>query len=198
MAQDSSQAEFWETRYRQHLTPWDAGRVPRALEEFVPRLAPGARVLVPGCGSAYEARFFAGRGFDVTAIDFSQAAVAAARHTLGAFADRVRLADFFAFDSGGPFDLAYERAFLCSLPPPLRPRYALRMAELVKPGGMLAGFFFFGEGRRGPPFGSAPAELGLLLGDAFERIEDAPVADSIEVFSGKERWQVWRRKPAAR
>jgi len=26
------------------------------------------------------------------------------------------------------------------------------------------------------------------------RIEDAPVGDSIPVFEGKERWQVWRRR----
>jgi hypothetical protein len=36
-------------------------------------------------------------------------------------------------------------------------------------------------------------ELELLLAPAFDRIEDAAVADSIPVFAGRERWQTWRR-----
>jgi hypothetical protein len=68
------------------------------------------------------------------------------------------------------------------------------VATLVPPGGALAGFFYFDAGERGPPFPlHAQAELDALLGDAFERIEDAAVEDSIPVFAGKERWQVWRR-----
>lgn len=35
----------------------------------------GGRVSIPGCGSAYEARTFAEKGYDVVAIDFSPAAV---------------------------------------------------------------------------------------------------------------------------
>jgi thiopurine S-methyltransferase len=65
----------------------------------------------------------------------------------------------------------------------------------VQPGGVLAGYFFFDEGERGPPFPlHSQEELVALLEPAFERIEDAPVADSIPVFAGRERWQVWRRK----
>ena len=69
------------------------------------------------------------------------------------------------------------------------------MAQLVPPGGVLAGFFYFDEGERGPPFPMhAQVELDALLGGAFERVEDAPVGDSIPVFAGKERWQVWQRR----
>jgi hypothetical protein len=68
------------------------------------------------------------------------------------------------------------------------------VAELVEPGGLLAGFFYFDAGDRGPPFAlHSQAELDRLLAPAFERIEDAPVEDSIAVFAGKERWQAWRR-----
>ncbi|HYJ20159.1 MAG TPA: hypothetical protein VEW72_13395, partial [Burkholderiales bacterium] len=65
-------------------------------------------------------------------------------------------------------------------------------AELLKPGGVIAGFFFFAESPKGPPFGTSQVELDALLGFAFARIEDSPVTDSIDVFSGKERWQVWK------
>jgi len=33
-----------------------------------------------------------------------------------------------------------------------------------------------------------------LLEPAFERLEDRPVGDSLPVFAGKERWQLWRRR----
>ena len=39
MAQDSSKPDFWDTRVRQNVTPWDAGRVPAALQRFVARHA---------------------------------------------------------------------------------------------------------------------------------------------------------------
>jgi thiopurine S-methyltransferase len=37
-------------------------------------------------------------------------------------------------------------------------------------------------------------ELERLLAAAFDRIEDASVDDSIPVFAGGERWQVWYRR----
>ena len=116
MAQDSSRPDFWESRYRDHVTPWDAGKVPELLRTYASALSPGTRILIPGCGSAHEAGFLAQRGFDVLAIDFSPAAVAMAQKTLAGFGEIVKLADFFAFDYGKPFDVIYERAFLCALP----------------------------------------------------------------------------------
>jgi SAM-dependent methyltransferase len=189
--QDASKPEFWEKRFRENFTPWDAGRAPSDLERFLETEPRGRRVLVPGCGSAYEVRAFAEAGHDVLAVDFAPAAVERARLVLGPLADRVRLADFFESDLGPAFDLVYERAFLCSLPRTLRPRYAQRVLELIAPRGRLAGFFFFEDGERGPPFGFRSGELEALLSAGFRRTVDAAVHDSIPIFAGKERWQVW-------
>lgn len=196
MAQDSSKPDFWETRYRDRVMPWDAGRVPRALVDFLPRLQPGARVLIPGCGSAYEARLLAEHGMDVLAIDFSPAAVAQARALLGPHAAIVQEADFFAFDPGGLFDFLYERAFLCALPPKMWPAYAARMPQLIKPGGLLAGFFFFDDAPRGPPFGIGEQALRDLLMPPFALEAQRAVTDSIAVFQGKEQWLEFRLPPA--
>ena len=193
VAQDSSKPDFWESRYRDHVTPWDAGKVPESLRHYLPKLQPGARILIPGCGSAYEAGYLKENGFDVLAIDFSQAAVELAKTNLAHFGDIVRRADFFGFNPGAPFDAIYERAFLCALPRKMWSAYPKRCAQLLKPGGVIAGFFFFSETPKGPPFGTSQQELNALLGPRFESIEDSPVTDSIEVFSGKERWQVWLR-----
>ena len=129
------------------------------------------------------------------AIDFSDAAVEAARKELKEFSSLLKKADFFDFD-GGPFDLVYERAFLCALPRHLWPHWARRLTELVRPGGELAGFFYLDDNDRGPPFGIAAHALGALLGGGFELTEEkaVPPEESIPVFKGKEVWQVWKRK----
>jgi hypothetical protein len=194
LAQDSSKADFWDSRYRDNITPWDAGKVPASLQEYARNLWHAARVLIPGCGSAYEAVYLTEQGFDVHAIDFSPAAVEAARSNLAGCGDIVRLADFFEFDCGKPYDVIYERAFLCALPKKMWSGYTDRCAELLTPNGVIAGFFFFADTPKGPPFGTSQTELDALMQPQFERIDDRPVADSIEVFSGKERWQVWRRR----
>ncbi len=196
--QDAAKPEFWEKRFREDFTPWDAGGVPSALGQFLKAEASGWRVLIPGCGSGYEVRAFAEAGHDVLAVDFAPAAVERAQKILGPLSDRVRLADFFESDFGAPFDLVYERAFLCSLPRPLRPRYVRRASELLSPQGRIAGFFFFEDGERGPPFGLKSGELDTLLSGRFDQIEDKSVDDSIPIFVGKERWNVWKIRSTSR
>jgi len=196
--QDAAKPEFWEKRFRDNFTPWDAGGIPPVLGQFLKTEPPGRRVLIPGCGSGYEVRAFAEAGHDVLAVDFAPAAVERAQKILGTLSERVRLADFFESDFGAPYDLVYERAFLCSLPRPLRQRYVQRTLELVPPQGRLAGFFFFEDGERGPPFGLKPGELEALLAADFEQTSDAAVHDSIPVFAGKERWQIWKVRSTSR
>ncbi len=195
--QNPALPDFWEQRYRDGVTPWDAGGVPRALQDFVAERratqAGAARVLLPGCGNAWEARHLCELGWDVLALDFSAAAVAGAAPVMGRWRDRLLLADFFTFAAGAPFDLIYERAFLCALPRHLWPDYAARCAGLSRPGGLLAGIFYFGSEPKGPPFMIEPAALEALLAPHFARIDDRPVDDSLPLFQGRERWQVWRR-----
>jgi SAM-dependent methyltransferase len=195
MAQDSSLPDFWDTRYRGGVTPWDAGGAPPRLQEWVKSLRQSSRVLIPGAGTGYEVRLFAEHGHDVLAIDFSAAAVEAAQRELGPLSDRVLLADFFSF-AAAPFDLVYERALLCALPRREWPRWAARMAELVRPDGRLAGFYYIDDNPRGPPFGIGLDALDALLSGNFtkEQDESIPSAQSLAVFQGKERWQVWKRK----
>lgn len=193
--QNPALPEFWEHRFINQVTPWDAGGVPADFRRFVEQTMPQRpRTLIPGCGSAWEARALAEQGWPVTALDFSPAAISAARNILAQHADCLLLADFFQFDAADGFELIYERAFLCALPRSMWSDWAARLPGLLRPGGLLAGYFFFSDEPKGPPFGISPAALDALLSPAFERIEDRPVADSIPVFAGRERWQVWQRK----
>ena len=190
--------DFWSERFEQNFTPWDRAGVPAALRAFVAcqvdlKQAPMS-VLIPGCGIGYEVAFLAEAGWDVTAIDFSPVAVAAARAALGPWAPRVVEGDFFSFQPARPPQLIYERAFLCALPPTMNEAIVRRWAALLLPGGLLAGFFFFDDDPKGPPFGIARERLEALLEPDFVCLEDLPVDDSIAVFAGRERWQVWQRK----
>ena len=144
-ARDPTQAGFWDERYRAGFMPWDAHGVPAALVDFVERRRPGRRVLVPGCGSAYEAGWLDERGLDVTAIDIAASALERARLVLGAeVATRVlRQADFFDLDDA--FDWIYERALLAALPPVRWPEYVESAQRLLAQGGLVAGFFFIDD-----------------------------------------------------
>ena len=194
MPSDSSAPGFWDTRFRDGVTPWDAGEFPARLQKYLMGKTAG-RVLIPGCGTGYEVRLFAERGWEVLAIDFSEAALEAARRELGHLANRVRQADFFRLQEG-QFDLVYERAFLCALPRPRWPDWGKRMAELVRSGGALAGFFYLDDNQRGPPFGTTRDGLKALRGEAFELVAEETIlpAESLAVFKGKEIWQVWKRR----
>ena len=203
---DPADPEFWNLRFEAAFTPWDQGGIPACLRQYVDDRLSAAqstsskkyRVLIPGCGSAHEVKLFADLGWDVTAIDFSPAAVAQAKHTLGAgsaLASMVKEQDFFGEALGSErFDIVYERAFLCALPRKLWRNWAHQVAQIIPAGGQLIGFFFSDVSDKGPPFGLAKEELEMILLPSFERTQLQKPADSIPIFAGKETWQVWTRR----
>ncbi|GIZ50885.1 methyltransferase [Noviherbaspirillum aridicola] len=193
-SRDPNQADFWTERFAQDFTPWDRGAAPQDFAAFVAGSPRRYATLIPGCGAGHEVALLGEAGWDVTAIDFSPAAVDAARQKLGIWGERVRQADFFAFVPDRPVELIYERAFLCALPRERWPEIVRRYAGLLAPGGLLAGYFYFDAAPKGPPFGADPVQLRAMLESWFEQIEDRAVGDSIPVFAGRERWQVWRRR----
>ena len=184
---------FWDERFAQRFTPWDRGGVPEQLRAFVAASKP-LTTLIPGCGTGYELAALCNAGWDATAIDFAPVAVANAKAAVGKWADCLIEADFFTYSPAKPLDLIYERAFLCAMPRAMWPQVAARWAALLAPGALLAGYFFFDDAVKGPPFGIDRATLDGLLAPGFDCIEDADVVDSIPVFAGKERWIIWRRR----
>lgn len=184
---------FWDERFDRRFTPWERGGAPKALRAFVAAQPPRI-TLIPGCGAAHELALLAAARWDVTAIDFSPAAVAAGKAAAGPHAHRVQQADFFSWQPAQPLQLIYEQAFLCAMPRAMWPRVAARWAQLLPAGALLAGYFYFDDGPKGPPFGIDRAALEALLQADFSCEADDAVSDSIAVFAGKERWMVWRRR----
>ena len=192
---DSNQPDFWTVRYAAGKTPWDFGGVPSALKSFLERTSGPGRVLIPGCGSGYEIQAFHAAGHDVSAIDFSPAAVEQAKRLPGVLAERVILGDFFTHDFGQRrFDLIYERTFLCSMAPPRWPEYLNRMADLLLPGGKLIGVFLYGQRlSSGPPFLLTEREADQLFKERFELVRSEVMTDSLPLFRDMERWQEWQK-----
>ena len=189
---DSNQPDFWTVRYTAGKTPWDFGGVPLALKSFIARSSAPGRVLVPGCGSGYEVQAFYLAGYDVSAIDFSPAAIEQAKRVLGALAERVILGDFFTHDFGQHrFDLIYERTFLCSMTPSRWPAYVNRMAELLLPGGRLIGVFLYGRrpSSSGPPFPLTDPEAEQLFKQRFELVRSEALTESLPLFRDMEKWR---------
>jgi len=189
---DSNQPDFWTVRYTAGKTPWDFGGVPSALKSFIERFPVPGRILVPGCGSGYEVQVFDAAGYDVSAIDFSPAAVDRAKRIVGVLAERVILGDFFTHDFGRQFDLIYERTFLCSMAPSRWPEYVNRMANLLVTGGRLIGVFLYGQkSLSGPPFPLTDAEAEQLFKNRFQLVRSEAVTDSLPIFRDMEKWQEW-------
>lgn len=193
-SRDPLSPQFWDERFAHAFTPWERGRAAQAVQRFVAASARPLSALIPGCGSAHELALMCAAGWDVTAIDFSPVAVARARAQAGPWAGRIVQADFFAYEPALALDLVYEQAFLCALPRARRDAVARRWMTLLRPGGVLAGYFFFDEVEKGPPFGITREQLDALLLPGFACLVDEAVEDSIPVFAGKERWMVWRRR----
>jgi hypothetical protein len=195
-AQDSAQPDFWSQRYATGRTPWQLERVPARLSVFIRSLPPQSNILIPGCGEDDKTiKSFHSAGHRVTAIDFSPIAIEWTKKALPDLRDRIILGDFFTYDFGDKlFDVAYERTFLCSLPPRLWKDYAARIAQLLRPHGTLAGFFFYGEESEPPPYPLRESKADEIFGGDFELLKSEPVTDSLSIFGGKEKWQEWQRR----
>ena len=193
---DSTDPEFWTIRYAAGRTPWDFGGIPKALKSFLARSSGPGSVLIPGCGTGYEVQAFHKAGYDVTAIDFSPAAVAQAQKMLGSLAERVILGDFFTHDFGQRrFEIIYERTFLCSMPPSRWHDYANRMAELLSAEGRLIGVFLYGQqSTPGPPYPITDDQAQQLFQKHFRRVRSELMTDSLALFRGMERWEEWLKK----
>ncbi len=146
----------WESKYRSGETAWDRGGANPALMQWLADDAlPPGRALVPGCGRGYEVVTLARAGWAVTAIDSAPSAVQSLRERLVTDGLRANIeqADLFEWSpADGPFDLIYEQTCLCALSPSQWPAYADRLAQWLRPGGVLAALFMQTGKPGGPPF----------------------------------------------
>lgn len=134
---------YWTSRYEAGLTQWDAGDITTPLKVYFDQLGnKQLKILIPGCGNAYEARYLWYQGFEnVYVADLSKLPLDNLKKHIPAFPDDQLLhVDFFEINQ--QFDLIVEQTFFCALHPSERQRYAEKSLELLKPGGKLMGVLF--------------------------------------------------------
>ena len=161
--------DFWNQHYHDENTPWDLGGASPPLIAYLEKIDdPGTRILIPGAGRAYEAVYLHRRGFThVFVCDWATAAFHHLKENAPDFpSGHLITGDFFQIE--GQFDLMLEHTFFCAIHPSLRPRYVEKAAQLLNPGGVLAGLLFATEfDRPGPPFGGDPDGYHALFSPHF-------------------------------
>lgn len=125
-------AADWDARYAESELVWSRGPN-RLVEAECSDLQPG-RAVDLACGEGRNAIWLAGRGWDVTAVDFSQVALDKGRRLAGdVLVDWVR-ADATAWRGEG-YDLAVVAYF--QVPPTDRRPAVRHLVESLRPGGTL-------------------------------------------------------------
>lgn len=180
--------QYWTERYQNDNTPWDMGSVSTPLTAYLQRLThKDQRILIPGAGNAYEAEWLFNNGFsNVYVIDISKEPIQNLKQRIPAFPSAHLIhGDFFELDQ--KFDLIIEQTFFCALQPSQRKDYAIKMAEVLKPGAKLAGVFFdFPLTEQGPPFGGSSEEYEDLFSEFFKIHKMERCYNSIKPRMGKE------------
>lgn len=120
--------------------PWADEKPNRWLVEWLERERPAAKgstAVVVGCGLGDDAEELARRGFEVTAFDISETAIAWARRRFPESPVEYRNADLFALPAllEGAFDFVFEAYTLQPLPEAVRGTAIAAVGSLPAPGG---------------------------------------------------------------
>jgi SAM-dependent methyltransferase len=196
---DRLSASFWEGRYQNATARWDLGQpAPPLVHYFTSPDAPqSGRTVVLGSGSGHDAVFLAQQGFEVTGVDFSPAAIAAAQQRAVAAKVSANWLQRNIFDLVPAYELQFdyvvEHTCFCALEPDLRDRYVQLVHQLLRPGGHLIGVFFTHDRPGGPPFGSHPDELQQLFGQYFQICDLAVTPHSVGDRLGDEHLGLFRK-----
>jgi len=181
------QKHYWETRWKENRTGWDIGEISTPLKEYFDQLTDkNLKILIPGCGNAYEAEYLLNKGFtNVYIVEIAQLAVDSFLKRCPQFPkDKIIVADFFELKD--QFDLIVEQTFFCAIDPIRRDEYVKQTAQLLKPGGKLVGLLFDRDFDGGPPFGGNKEEYLNRFEPYFEIRIMETAYNSIDPRKGKE------------
>ena len=179
--------DYWNNRYEANETGWDLKTISPPLKAYIDQLTDkNLSVLIPGCGSGYEAEYLLRQGFtDVTVIDFAPLVVQKMQRYMSDYQNvKIICADFFTHS--GKYDLILEQTFFCALDPSLRTNYVQKMSELLKENGKVVGLLFGVQFPNNPPFGGSREEYLGLFSNTFSINVLEPCQNSIGPRQGNE------------
>ncbi len=199
---DADQNARWSERYRTGDTPWDLKGPHPSLSRVIATLKlQRSRILVLGCGHGHDAAWFARAGHIVTAIDFSEEAIARAKAEYAGVPDLTFLqADALnlstKFDQS--FDIVFEHTLYCAIDPARRSDLEKSWLRALTDHGHVCGFFFASEKRNGPPFGGSEWELRSRFAKRFRTLYWQRVKDSNASRLGSELFLYLQKLPTLR
>ncbi|RYD99053.1 MAG: methyltransferase domain-containing protein [Sphingobacteriales bacterium] len=187
---------YWDTRWQEAQTGWDIGYAAPAIMEFMETVTEkDIKILIPGCGNAYEAEALVQAGFsDITLLDISETLVQQLKSKYGDSGTiKVIQGDFFGHQ--GKYDLIIEQTFFCALNPALRQQYTVKAASLLKKNGQITGVLFNRVFEQdGPPYGGTTTEYKNYFGTLFEIKKIADCYNSIPPRKGSEVFINFKKK----
>ena len=189
----------WQNHYDNDDLRWDLGQVaPPFIQLWEENKLQKGKVIIPGCGQGHEVLFLAGKGFQVTGLDYAPGAVDMLSRSLAEkkLQADVLHQDFFQLDENhnAQYDLMLEQAFFCAIHPSRRSAYVETVTRILKKGGLLVALFYETGEEGGPPFNTTPSDILDHFSDDFhiETLEKTP--HSVEKRKDKELLGLLRKK----
>jgi methyl halide transferase len=191
-----TESGYWDNRYLNNETGWDMSQVSPPLKSYIDSLEnKELKILIPGCGNAYEAEYLLSNGFkNVTLIDFSTVVTNRLKEK---YKDKpIRIVNENFFDHLGKYDLILEQTFFCALDPSLREKYVEKCFELLNDGGKIAGVLFNKQfAPVQPPFIASDEEYKKLFQPKFNFLKFENCNNSIAPRMGYELFFEFEKKP---
>ena len=114
-------------------------------------ILPPAKVLELGCGKGRNAIFLSNNGFNVDAIDFSEAAINAAKAKVAASGKKPNFicASILTYEFGNLYDVVYDSGCFHHIAPHRRPKYLHILNDSLRQNGIFGLVCFSPEGGSG-------------------------------------------------
>lgn len=191
-------SEYWTQIYKTEENPgWNLGTASPVLVHKLPQLKlPKSRVLVLGSGEGHDAAYFAEMGHNVTAVDFSEEALARSHKNYPNLKIHWIQKDVFDLPKEYPhaFDIVFEHTCFCAINPVRRNELTEVWGKLLHAQGYFMGIFFTMEKKEGPPFGASEWEIRQRLKSKFQTIIWERTKNSIPQRLGKELFVYAKKK----
>ena len=201
MNNNVSSSKFWDDCYINDNTGWDIGSVTPVFKDWCNNLQKKYSIFVPGAGNGYDPLYFASKGHNVTAVDFSKEAV---KH-MNVYAKKKQIdiniinQDIFNLDINlfNKFDYIVEYTCFCAIDRQRRLDYIKIMNNLLNKNGELIGLFLpilKDEKDGGPPYSINLDETISQFSDYFDVIECKKHKLSIKARVDNERYIHFKKK----
>ncbi|MGS0747825.1 methyltransferase domain-containing protein [Halpernia sp. GG3] len=193
---ESLAQNYWEDKWQKQEIGWDIGCASPAILDYLKKVSDkNSKILIPGCGNAYEAEFLLKEGFsDISIIDISPKACEILKEKFkGNKEVKIFCGDFFQHE--GEYDFMIEQTFFCAIPTIDRSKYVKKAADLLPENGKIIGLLFNRNfEQKGPPFGGSLAEYTFLFKKYFEILKMEESLKSIPERNGSELFISLKKK----